>query len=75
MTAPVAIGVSTNMYAISCICSLPITAMSAVAPPGGWSVRVRFINTNDKVTAMAAASDGFALNNSAQLTPTIAEKI
>ena len=55
------------------MCSLPITAINAVAPPGGCIDLVRCITTNASETAKEADKIGFEGNTSALLTPTAAE--
>lgn len=51
----------------------PVTAINAVAPPGGWSVLVICIITTDKATATAEASQIVSGKTFAAVTPTKAE--
>ena len=47
-------GEITYQYPNSGIFPVELTAISAVAPPGGWRVLVYCINTMDKATAKGA---------------------
>ncbi|TDS16215.1 hypothetical protein B0I21_102541 [Sphingobacterium paludis] len=50
-----------------------LTAMSAVAPPGGCKVRVTCMSTIDKATANGAVSQMISGSTWATVTPAIAE--
>ena len=49
-------GESKNKNPNECTLLVPITAIKAVAPPGGWVVRVSCIANMDKATAKAQHS-------------------
>lgn len=70
---PVRTGESTYQKPISFIFSVPITAIRAVAPPGGWSVLVICIKIIEKDTANGAASQIISGNTLCIATPAIAE--
>lgn len=61
------------MYPNVFIFSLPIFAIKAVAPPGGWSVFVICIKTIERETANAEDSYNSLGINLCTVTPTIAQ--
>ena len=70
---PVKTGDSTYQNPIVLIFSVPITAIRAVAPPGGCRVLVICIKTMEKATAKGAASQSVSGKILYIATPTIAE--
>ncbi len=62
-------------YPSAWILSLPMTAINAVAPPGGWSVFVACIAAIAVATARGEASHRWFGNNFYAATPMIAEMI
>ena len=73
MIVPVKTGDNTKKYPSDFIFSVPITAISAVAPPGGWSVRVVCITIMERATARGAVIQIISGKNLYTLTPIIAE--
>ena len=72
---PVATGINTYINPNSCIFSLPITAINAVAPPGGWSVRVSCMTIIEVATAKAEQNQMFPEKSLKAATPIIADNI
>ena len=70
---PDSTGINTYQYPIEEIFVPLLTAMSAVAPPGGCSVRVCCIQTMDRATAKGAVSQIISGRSCATVTPAIAE--
>ncbi|MNJ96237.1 hypothetical protein D3C87_139580 [compost metagenome] len=70
---PDSTGLNTYQYPIEEIFVPLLTAMSAVAPPGGCSVRVCCIQTIDNATAKGAVSQIISGRSCATVTPAIAE--
>ena len=66
-------GASTYSQPSACTSGEPITAIRAVAPPGGCSVRVACISAIAVDTASGAASQGVAGRRVQQATPTLAD--
>ena len=73
MIQPDSTGLNTYQYPIAEIFVPLLTAMSAVAPPGGCKVRVYCIQTIDKATANGAVSQIMSGRSCATVTPAIAE--
>jgi len=70
---PESTGLKTYQYPNEEILVPLLTAISAVAPPGGCNVRVCCMHTMDKATARGAVSQMISGSNCATVTPTIAE--
>lgn len=73
MTVPEKTGISTYKYPNEDILVPPITAIRAVAPPGGCSVLVTCIATIDIATANGAVNQIISGKNLATVTPIIAD--
>src|SRR5690606_16575136 len=73
MAAPVKTGDNTNQYSIAFIFSDPITASSAVAPPGGCKVLLICIAMMDSATANGAVNQITGGQSLHMVTPTRAD--
>lgn len=73
--APSPTGMIVYKYPIAWIFELPITAIKAVAPPGGWRVFVACMAAIAVATASAAANHGVSGKNRYAVTPMMAEII
>src|SRR5690606_22700340 len=73
ISVPDKTGLKTYQYPKEAILVLPATAINAVAPPGGCSVRVICIKTIDEATANGAVNQIISGNRQATVTPTNAD--